>query len=254
MLLSEVDAHRDDVAAITTTAASDLTTYGNTILNEAPEKVAGQLRAASTAVISTYGETAAVTGALFYETQRPKPGFTAQLATPSLGETLSSELGWALVPLFTPELFELGPAEALNRLGGVTQKYVANMDRQTVFQAAKKDPTSTGVRWYASANACAFCALMSAQEARTSDPHWHDHCHCVEVPSWDGSPIPDAEYMDEYGRAASGARQYLMDQHYNHPDYPKFRSDRRFLKAHPELSINNKNLTRVMRERYGFDH
>ena len=254
MLLADVDAHREEVAGITTLAANDLTTYGATVLNEVPDKAAGQLRAASTAVITQYGETAAVSGALFYETQRPKPGFTARLASPSLGENLTGELGWAMVPLFRPDLFDAGPAEALNRLSGVTQKYVANMDRETVRLAAHKDPTSRGVRWYASANACAFCALMSAQEVRTSDPHWHAHCHCVEVPGWDDSPIPDAPYMDEYGLAASRARNVLMDAHYNHPDYSKFSSDRRFLKAHPELSITNKNLTRVMRERFGFDH
>jgi hypothetical protein len=219
MLLADVDTHRDEVTGITALAAEDLTTYGSTILNEDPDKVAGQLRAASTAVIAQYGETAAASGALFYETQRPKPGFTADLAVPSLGERLAGELGWAMVPLFRPDLFVLGPAESLNRLAGVTQKYVANMDRETVRLAARKDPISTGSRWFANPNACAFCALMSAQASHTKDAHWHGNCRCVMVPGWDDSPIPDAPYMDDYAHAATQARKTLMDALYNHPDY-----------------------------------
>lgn len=252
MLLSQVDDHRAQLAGITTLARDDLASYAVTLLDEPPAKVAAQLRAATSAVITTYGETAAVAGALFYETSRPQPGFTARLVTPALGGKLESDIGWALDPLFHPDMID--PADMVDRLSGVAQKHVANADRQTVFQAARKDPTSRGVRWYASAGACAFCALMSSQAARTSDPHWHRNCHCVEVPGWDDSPIPDVEYMNRYSDAAYGAREHLLELRRNHPDIDKFPHMRGFLKAHPELSVNNKNLTRVMRELYGFDH
>lgn len=247
MLLSEVDQHRSDVDAVTLLATRDLSSYAATVLDESPVKAAGQLRAAAGAVITTYGETAAVVGALFYETARPIPGFTATLVTPTIG--MDSEIGWALDPLFKPDLFD--PADTVDRLAGVTQKFVANADRETVRLAGLKDPTSRGVRWYANTGACAFCALMSSQAVPTTDPHWHANCRCVQVPSWDGSPLPEADYMDKYSEAAYGARSYLIEARNQHPDWATT-SPRRFLKAHPEFSINNKNLTRVMRERFGF--
>ena len=95
MLLSEVDDHRAQIHGITTLAENDLSSFAASILNESPERVAAQLRAATPAVIAQYGEVAAVSGALFYETSRPTPGFTADLVGASLGDQLASALGWA---------------------------------------------------------------------------------------------------------------------------------------------------------------
>ena len=190
MLLSDVDAHRALINGITTVAESDITDYASSIVDEAPERVAAQVRTAVPAVVSQYGDAAAVAGALFYETHRPKTGLTAELATPTIGDSVATALGWALTPLFRPEKFELGPLEAVNRLGGVVQKYVAIADRETIAGAAKRDKLSTGVVRYARASACAFCALMSAQNVNGS--HWHNNCKCVVVPEWLGAPGPDS--------------------------------------------------------------
>ena len=251
MLLSDVDAHRGLINGITSVAEADITSYASSILDEAPERVAAQVRAASSAVVSQYGDAAAVAGALFYETNRPKPGFTVEMAGPSIGEALTSALGWALAPLFRPEKFELGPLETLNRLGGVVQKHVAIADRETIAGAVRNDKLATGMVRYARATACAFCALMSAQNAHGS--HWHNDCKCVVVPEWLGAPAPDSAVMDRFSEAATGARKALLDARRAHPDYASM-SNRRFLRKHPEYAINNKNLTRVMREMYGFQH
>ncbi len=251
MLLSDVDAHRSVINGITTVAESDLASYATSILDEAPERVAAQVRAAVPAVVSQYGDAAAVAGALFYETQRPRPGVTAALASPSIGESLTSALGWALTPLFKPDEFDLGPVEAVNRLGGVVQKHVALSDRETISGAAKKDSLSTGVTRFARASACSFCALMTAQYA--NGDHWHNHCKCVWVPTWKDAPAPESETMIRFAEASDGARQYLLDARRAHPDWAAL-SPRKFLRKHPEFSLSNKNLTRVMREQYGFAH
>lgn len=251
MLLSDVDAHRGLINGITTVAEGDITSYASSLLDEAPERVALQVRAAVPAVVTQYGDAAAVAGALFYETHRPKPGFTADLVAPSIGEALTSALGWALTPLFRPEKFEFGAAEAVNRLGGVVQKHVALADRDTVAAAARRDSLSTGMVRYARASACAFCALMSSQSVNRSQ--WHNNCKCVVVPEWLGAPGPDSTVMDRFSEAATGARQALIDARRQHPDYAGM-STRKFLRAHPEYAVNNKNLTRVMREMYGFEH
>lgn len=251
MLLSAVDDHRAQIHGVTTLAEADIAGYASSILNEPSANVAAQLRVAAPAVISTYGEVAAVSGALFYETNRPKPGFTADLVGASIGEQLTAELGWALTPLFVPEQFDLGPAEAVNRLSGVVQKFVATADRETIRSAAKRDHLSTGVTRYATAGGCAFCALMSAQSARGG--HWHNNCRCVEAPSWQDAPAPASEVRDQHSEAAYGAIAYLDKLKTENPDWTRMKS-RQFFRKYPELAMNNKNLTRVMRELYGFAH
>ena len=251
MLLSDVDAHRGLINGITTIAEGDLTSYVSSILDETPERVSVQVRAAAPAVVSQYGESASLSGALFYETQRPTPGPSVQLFTPSIGETLAASLGWAMTPLFEPDKFEMGPAEALNRLSGVIQKHVALADRETIAQAARHDKSSTGVVRFARASACSFCALMTSQQARGE--HWHDNCKCVSVPTWDDVPAPESEAMTRFREASDAARQLILDGRRAHPDYASM-SNRKFLRKYPEYALNNKNLTRVMRAEHGFAH
>lgn len=251
MLLSEVDDHRAQIHGITTLAENDLSSFATSILNEPPERVAMQLRAAAPAVISTYGEVAAVSGALFYETNRPKPGFTADLVGASIGDELTGALGWAFAPLFRPDDFELGPAEAVNRLAGLTQMYVADADRNTIIGASKRDHLSTGVQRYARPSACSFCALMTVQTQRAH--RWHNSCKCLEVPGWEEAPPPSSDVMDRYAESAHGAIAHLDKLRAEHPDFLTMKR-RQFLVAHPELAMKNKNITRVMRELYGFEH
>ena len=248
MLLADVDEHRALINGVTTLAEGDIASYAASILDETPERVAAQLRPATTAVIDRYGDVAAVSGALFYETNRPRPGYTAPLATPSFGEAITAEIGWALVPLFNPAF---PPTDTVSRLRGLVQKYVANADRETIVNAARRDPIKAETYRYARVGACAFCALMSAQSVRGG--HWHDNCKCVEIPSWDEAPAPASELRSRHAEAAEGARQWLSAAKRAHPDYAGM-SNRRFLRKHPEYAINNKNLTRVMREMYGFSH
>lgn len=251
MLLQAVDDHRAQIAGVAELAQNDIGSYATSIIGEDPARVAVQLRAATPAVINQYGEIAGVSGALFYETQRPTPGFTADLVTVPNSQKVTSALGWALVPLFRPDEFELGAAETVNRLNGVVQGFVADQDRLTIRNAAKHDITSTGVKTFAKAGACSFCALMSAQATRGG--HWHNHCTCVEVPTWQDAPAPFDEVQKQHSEAFWGAVAHLEAARYSHPDWARM-SPRHFLKAHPELSLTNKNITRVMRAEFGFAH
>jgi hypothetical protein len=251
MLLQEVDEHRTLINGITSLAEADITSYASTVIGEAPERAAAQLRVAGGAVISQYGELAAVSGALFYENARPKPGFTADLAPVAVGDQVAGALGWAFLPMFRPDQFPDGPVEALPRLAAVVQKFVATADRDTIRAAGKRDSLSTGVQSYARASACSFCALLSAQSVRGG--HWHNNCRCVEVPSWRDAPAPESEVRAAQSAAVKGAIKQIEDARYSHPDWQRM-APRYFLKAHPEFVLSNKNITRVMRESYGFAH
>lgn len=250
MLLQDVEQHRQLISGVTGLAEADITSYAATVINDSPAQAAGQLRVAGGAVIAQYGEIAAVSGALFYENARPKPGYTAPLVV-STGEEIAGALGWAFLPLFRPDQFPTGPGDTVPRLASVVQRFVASADRDTVRAAARSDKTSTGVQSYASPGACAFCALMSAQSVRGG--HWHNNCHCVEVPSWQDAPAPQSEVQDAHSDAAYGAIKQITDARHAHPDWARL-SPRKFLKAHPEFALSNKNIARVMRESYGFAH
>lgn len=251
MLPSDVDEHRAQINGITTLAESDIATYAASIVSESPDRAAPQLRAATSAVVDRYGDLAAVSGALFYETNRPRPGFTVELQSGAISDQITSAMGWALAPLFAPEGFLLGPGETVTRLAAITQQFVAGADRATIREASRRDATSTGVVRQARTDACAFCALMSAQSV--ADDRWHNNCKCVDVPTWEDSPAPFSEATERHSAAFVGARQHILDARRQHPDYFSMKM-RRFLRAHPEYAITNKNLTRVMRELYGYSH
>jgi len=249
MLLSSVDDHRALINGVTSLAEADITAYAASVIGDAPDAVAAQLRPAAMSVVSQYGAVAGVSGALWYETERPKPGFTADPVFPSVGEELASALGWALSPVFNPSSFDGGASDALPRLAGVVQKYVALADRETVAAASKRDNLSTGVERFARASACSFCALMSSHNGS----HWHTNCKCVSVPTWSDSPAPDSETRIRFAEASDGARQYILDARRAHPDYGSTKL-RVFLRQHPEFALTNRNITRVMRAQYGFAH
>lgn len=253
MLLSQVNEHRDTVTGIATLAQNDLVGYASSILNEPPERVAVQMRAATPAVITQYGEAAATAGALFYETNRPQPGFTAELATPSIGDQLAKDLGWVLAPLFAAEVDDQAAALFLERLGGVTQKGVADADRQTLLMASKSDPTSRGIRRYATAGACAFCAYLSTVEAHVVEQsEWHIHCNCVNVPAWEDNPLPENPDAVKWAQSANDARLELIRmQHELKPDDMRWRN---FHKSRPDLTATTKNILRLMRADLGLTH
>lgn len=252
MLLSDVDALRGQLTQVTSLAKADASAYARQVVNESPEQAAGQLREAVPALVGVYGPMAAEGAALFYETQRPtrRP---ARIAPPSIGEALMDDLGWALVPMFTPGGFENPVLDLVSRIAGVTQRHTAAGNRDTLILSTSTDPDAYGVRRFARANACAFCRLLVVSEADVSaDTVWHRNCHCVSVPWWEDNPLPEAPYEDEWSEAASWARSELQRMQYEiKPPDMRWRN---FFKERPDLAINNRNVARLMRERLGISH
>lgn len=247
-----MNQHRAQLTQITGLAVSDATVYARSIADESPERIAAQVREASTAIVGAYSPVAAEGAALFYETQRPEPG-RARLASPSIGGALAADLGVALLPLFTPAEYPDPVKSFLSGLGGVIQRHVAAGDRDTMLLSASNDPISRGVRRYARPGACAFCAyLASVVDVVDDDVTWHRNCHCVSVPWWTDNPPPRSEDHERWADAAVRAQKELhrMQVELKPPNMRR----RNFFKAHPELAINTKNIVRLMRADLGLAH
>lgn len=252
MQMQDVDRLRQELTAATTLASEDATAYARQIVDESPERVAAQLKEAVPSLVESYGGVAAESGALFYETQRPtyRPATIAPL---SIGDALIHDLGWALVPVFKPDEFELPVLDLISRVAGVVQKHVAAGSRDTLILSSSADPDSGGVRRYARANACAFCRYLAAMEADVDEQTvWHRNCHCVTVPWWEDNPLPTDPNVPEWAAAAEWARSELQRMQYE--TKPADMRWRNFFKQRPDLAINNRNITRLMRDRLGIAH
>jgi len=250
--MQDVDQLRQELTAATTLASEDASAYARQIVYESPERVAAQLKEAVPSLVESYGGVAAESGALFYETQRPsyRP---AVIAPPSIGDVLVHDLGWALVPVFKPDEFELPVLDLVSRVAGVVQKHVAAGSRDTLILSSSADPESGGVRRYARANACAFCRYLAAMEADVdTDTIWHRNCHCVTVPWWEDNPLPTDPNVAGWRNAAEASRAELLRlQRELKPDGMRWRN---FFKERPDLAVNNRNVARLMRTRLGIDH
>jgi hypothetical protein len=252
MLLAEVNQHRSQLMAITEAAKSDLTTYARSVADLEPARFAGEVRDAAVAVVGAYGPVAGENAALFYETQRPSPR-PARVVAPSVGEALQADLSWALFPLFRPELFPDPWGSVVSNLGGVAQRAVASGDRETMLLNAERDDLSQGVRRFARAGACAFCAyLTSVVDVVDDDVIWHRNCHCVSVPWWEDNPLPYDPNVDRWAASAERARLELERLQFElKPPGMRWRN---FFKANPDLVINTKNIARLMRADLGIAH
>jgi hypothetical protein len=100
-----------------------------------------------------------------------------------------------------------------NAMLGVAQRQMFNQSRNTVRWNAKHEP---GTRWvrYASANACAFCRMLSTlgtwegegyyQSERTAlfrrrdGERYHDYCRCIAVPVRSGQTYAEPPWMDAW--------------------------------------------------------
>lgn len=252
MLLSEIDAHRTQLTVITGRAVEDVTAYTRSVGVESPERAAKQLREASVAIVGEYGPVAAEGAALFYETQRPKPGL-AKVATASIGAALANDLGFAFLPLFKPEQFDDPWMSLLSGIAGAVQRNVAAGDRETMLLSSADDPLSQGVRRFARPNACAFCAyLTSVIDVVDDDVIWHKNCHCVPVPSWQDNPLPHSPDNERWAASAERARKELERLQFE--EKPADMRWRNFFKERPDLAINTKNITRLMRADLGLSH
>jgi hypothetical protein len=129
---------------------------------------------------------------------------------------------WGVGPLFGADP---NSGLALSLLSGGLQRIVFDGGRDTSAGSAALDPAKPTYARHASANACAFCALMATRGAvytskdaaervgysargrtrtggtRSKGEKYHDDCHCVAVVVWPGQEYKPAPYVAKWEQA-----------------------------------------------------
>lgn len=237
--LAEAEGHRQAVTDLTTLAQAELVAMWRRAVDLAsPAEVAEATRDVLPVIVTAYSLAGATLAADFYETVRDAAGvpgaFAAELFDAVAPERVDALIGWGLQPLFPTQgaldanmLAEPDPGAALSRLSGGLQRIVANADRQTITGNVERDPADARWARHASANACAFCALMATRDAtyRTEasalrvtvarngkqalGEKYHDWCRCISVVEWPDAPLERAPYVDDWQAAYAAATAEL---------------------------------------------
>lgn len=235
--LAEAQVHQQAIIDLTTLAQAELVATWRTVDLASPTEAAEATRDVLPVVVAAYSLAGATLAADFYESVREAAGvpgaFVADLFDQVAPERIDALIGWGLQPLVSPRAPSVlveptpDPDLALSRLSGGLQRIVANADRDTIAGNVERDPADARWARHASANACAFCALMATRDAvyrteaaalRVTEARsgkqklgekYHDDCRCTAVPEWPDAPLERAPYVDDWQAAYTAATAEL---------------------------------------------
>jgi hypothetical protein len=211
------------------------------------------------ALVGQYAELSATLAADFYDGEREAaevPGvFTVPLADPPPDEQVDASMRWATKDVWTRDAeataVHLEPIgvrleAAFGKADMATQRLVADVGRDTVRQAVRRDPEAVAYARVAALGACSFCKLMSSRGAiyATADTagrdandrfsgdasvvKFHNNCHCGILPVFRGQRFelsPHAARWDaiyrEYAQGHPGDQLRLFRRALaEHDEYP----------------------------------
>lgn len=170
------------------------------------------------ALVTAYGDTAAVLGADWYDLLRDVPpsarAFDAVLADPPDVKQVEGSARWGLGPLFQDD-----PDTTLERLLGSTQRLVLQAGRDSVWRSAARDPVRTRVaRVPSGADTCRFCIMLASRGAVYADDvaagrgnDFHDNCDCTQVLVRSQADLPEGYNLDLYKRLYQERSGYGRD-------------------------------------------
>ena len=149
-------------------------------------------------LVTSFGDTAAVLGADFYDALRDVPAsaksFKAAIAEPAPIVQAQGAVRWAVGPLW-----DGNPSSAFDQLAGATQRLVLQPGRDSIFTSAKRDPVRTlWARVPSGSDTCEFCIMLASRGADYGSAksagegrEFHDNCHCVVVPVRSKADYPE---------------------------------------------------------------
>lgn len=160
------ETYRRAQAALSSRAVADLRKVWPRLLTMSPDKTAEALALVLAEVTDKYGSASAAIAAEWFEEMRDTAGmagsFRASAAAMPSTERLEVLARWGVGPLFgaSPD-----PVTALHMVSGGLSRQVLGAGRDTLMQSIASDPASPRYARHASANACAFCALLATRGA-----------------------------------------------------------------------------------------
>lgn len=233
--LADVEDHRATTLGLSTLAISELVNLWRELDPISDARATAQaLREVLPTILTTYGLAAGSVAADFYDDMRAEvaglAAYTSMTTDPPTDDAAQALIGWGLAPLFERDTttseglvegdgakVDTAPApsleRALSRLSGGVQRAVANTARQTIITNARRDPSEVRYVRHASANACAFCAVLATRQAvyRTESTKFHRSCHCVAVPVWPGDELEEPPYVADWREAYYDARNRVSN-------------------------------------------
>lgn len=213
--VAEADLHRTQLDELVSLAHRDLVDFWSTLRGVDADTATAAVRVVMPEIVTAYGDAAAELAATFYEDLRDSAGvagaFTADLADLPDAAQIDAVAGWATSPL---RLDVPDDAKALSLLAGGLQRLVAGMDRDTIAGNVRRDKAKATFARHASANCCAFCAMLATRGAvyasektalHSLKGKYHNDCHCVAVPEWHGATFEAAPYVSGFDTAYADA-------------------------------------------------
>lgn len=220
--LSDIQAYQASVDDVSALALAELLRFWRGVDGEDAIPAAVAVREFLPDLVDGYAPLSSEIAASFYDEARSAAGvrgsFLADLAPGRSMDALQRMISWAVAPLFRsdPKTQVAAPDTglALSRLSGGTQLEIAESARDTIQHNGENDPAIARFARHASANACAFCALMATRGAvyRTAAAagngnKYHAHCHCVAYPVFEGEVDESPAYVTDWERAYRAARK-----------------------------------------------
>lgn len=210
--LAEAEQHRAAVEDVVTVAVAELVAEWPSLPTDDPLALGGPLADLLAALVDDFGLMTASLGAEWYDELRARtnaPGVYQAVLPPALPEgRITSSAEWASSASW------IDTDKALRDSAAILDRLLAERDRDAIEINVERDPASPRYARYASAGACAFCALNATRgpvyrTEAAAGSKYHDHCHCIAVPVWSASDYEEAPYVADWRTAYYDATRAL---------------------------------------------
>lgn len=208
--LAEAQAHRAAAEDISTLAVAELVSRWDSLPADDPTRLAAPLSKLLQELVGDFGPMVGTIAADWYEELRRveadlESTYTAMLGSLPTDEVLTDTAGWASSAAY------IDTDKALNDAGTALDRLLLNVDRSTIETNVDRDPAAPRFARYASASACAFCAMNASRgpvyrSEESAAGKYHRSCRCIAVPVWDVRGYDEAPYVAGWRDAYHAAR------------------------------------------------
>lgn len=154
----------------------------------------GLLKDVASSIVARESETVGLAAAEFYDELRAleieADGFTAEPVTADFGRVQEAAENLLTRYAESKEARRI----VFNSLKNAIAGWIANTEKETIAENAKRDKKKALYAFVPSSAPCAFCAVMASRGLMTNRKakdygraRMHDNCSCLAVPAWNAS-------------------------------------------------------------------